>query len=49
MATTSRPELVQGQDYLQIGRVTLPRLPQVRRLMACLCWVLEETRNKKSM
>eukprot|EP00903_Cladosiphon_okamuranus_P014927 g13820.t2 len=30
MATTSRPELVQGQDYLKIGRVTLPRLPQMR-------------------
>ncbi|CAM9377533.1 unnamed protein product, partial [Scytosiphon promiscuus] len=30
LATTARPEFVQGEEYLKIGRVTLPRLAQMR-------------------
>ncbi|CAN0109637.1 unnamed protein product, partial [Ectocarpus sp. 6 AP-2014] len=30
IATTIRPEFVQAGDYLKIGRVTLPKLPQAR-------------------
>ncbi|CAM9333744.1 unnamed protein product [Ectocarpus fasciculatus] len=30
IATTTRPELVQAEDYLKIGRVTLPKMPQAR-------------------
>ena len=30
LATTNRPELMQGSDYLKIGRVTLPKSTQVR-------------------
>lgn len=29
IATTTRPEFVQAEDYLKIGRVTLPKMPQV--------------------
>lgn len=30
LATTARPDFVQKEDYLNIGRITLPRLSQVR-------------------
>lgn len=29
LATTRRPELMQGQHYLRVGRVTLPRVAKV--------------------
>ncbi|CAM9220817.1 unnamed protein product, partial [Ectocarpus sp. 13 AM-2016] len=30
IATTTRPEFVEAEDYLKIGRVTLPKVPQAR-------------------
>lgn len=41
LVTMSRPDLVEGEDYLKIGRVTLSRSPQVLYYGICtVCWAL---------